>query len=280
MILSSSSAAGVRFLTGHFLGRGLRESGARGTKRIVFGPPWLFGCPGRRPPYGPRVIMPRRRPWAKATLLSCRRRSDGWIFGSEVSARDDRMYLYTNLRPTRWRFSCMTTQSNTTFSVRLAMPSDHPVLERLWALFRHDMSEFTGALPDRHGRFRQERLESAFSEPGWCAYLITLDDAVAGMAIARALDSTEHVLSSFFLCRAARRQGHGRAAALWVLRDNPGSWTIAFQDANKPAVAFWRAVASDAAGTEWSEENRPVPGRPELPSDTWISFRTEVALTP
>jgi hypothetical protein len=28
------------------------------------------------------------------------------------------------------------------FSVRLATAADHPTLERLWLMFRHDMSEF------------------------------------------------------------------------------------------------------------------------------------------
>jgi len=171
----------------------------------------------------------------------------------------------------------MTTHSRPALSVRPAQPGDYPALARLWALFRHDLSEFTGALPNRQGRFRQERLNSALAEPGRRAYLITLDGAAVGLAIVRALDCTEHVLSSFFLARAARRQGHGLAAARQVLRDHPGAWTVAYQDANRPAVAFWRSVATDAAGAAWSEEHRPVPGRPELPPDTWIRFNVRAA---
>jgi hypothetical protein len=32
-------------------------------------------------------------------------------------------------------------------SLRLATAADRPVLERLWLMFRHDMSEFRGQLP-------------------------------------------------------------------------------------------------------------------------------------
>ena len=38
--------------TGHFLGRGLRESGARGTMRIALDALHPSGCPGHRPAYG------------------------------------------------------------------------------------------------------------------------------------------------------------------------------------------------------------------------------------
>ena len=38
--------------TGYFLGRVLRESCTRGTKRIALDAPHPSGCPGGRPAYG------------------------------------------------------------------------------------------------------------------------------------------------------------------------------------------------------------------------------------
>ena len=52
-------------------------------------------------------------------------------------------------------------------SVREASAADHPVLERLWLMFRHDVSEFRGQLPRRDGTFRSERLQAAFGDPDW-----------------------------------------------------------------------------------------------------------------
>jgi len=52
-------------------------------------------------------------------------------------------------------------------SIRLATAGDRPVLERLWLMFRHDMSEFSSALPNSAGTFRNERLEAAFTDAGW-----------------------------------------------------------------------------------------------------------------
>lgn len=52
----------------------------------------------------------------------------------------------------------------------------------------------------------------------------------------------------------------------------PGPWAVAFQQGNVSAVRFWRRVAAEIAGEAWTEELRAVPGRPDLPPDSWISF--------
>lgn len=168
----------------------------------------------------------------------------------------------------------------TQLTIRPTTPADRPVLERLWPLFRHDMSEISGALPDPSGQFRRERLDAAFTEPGWRGLLAHLEPAdggaasPVGFALVRGLDGPTRVLSSFFVVRGVRRIGVGRDLAAHVLASFPGRWEIAFQDANPPAVRFWRAVATDAVGQEWTEEHRAVPGRPDVPPDTWISFST------
>lgn len=95
-----------------------------------------------------------------------------------------------------------------------------------------------------------------------------------GFALVRGLAAPTRVLNSFFVVGGARRAGVGRRFAAEVLALFPGPWEIAFQDVNAPAVHFWRAVATDAVGEAWTEERRPVPARPDLPPDTWISFTT------
>ena len=39
-------------------------------------------------------------------------------------------------------------------------------------------------------------------------------------------------------------------------------------------MSDWRRVATAVAGDAWNEERRPVPNRPDLPPDVWISFGT------
>jgi predicted acetyltransferase len=169
----------------------------------------------------------------------------------------------------------MTTSPNS-FRVLAASEEHRPLLEQLWTMFRHDMSAFTGALPDKAGRFRQERLDAALTEPGWAAYLFRLGSAPVGLAVVRGLDTDERIISSFFIVHGARRSGVGRAAVQHVTGLQPGSWSVAFQDSNTAASRFWPTVAAETDDC-WTLERREVPGRPDLPADAWVHFnvRTE-----
>jgi len=150
--------------------------------------------------------------------------------------------------------------------LRPATPADRPLVDRLWLMFRHDLSEFHGDLPSEDGTFRSDRVDSAFQAPGWSPYLFTLEGRPAGMAFVRGLDGPTAVMNTFFIVRAARRQGHGLKAALQVIAHHPGPWTIPFQETNPKAAAFWRRVATTATGPTWTETLNPP--------DTWLSFDT------
>lgn len=153
-------------------------------------------------------------------------------------------------------------------SLQPVSPAQRPLLERLWQLYAHDLSQFRGSMPDGDGLFRSGRLPLYFEDPDRTVHLIAAADEPAGFAMVRRLDDGTRVLGEFFVVRAARRRGIGRAAALELLRAHPGSWQIAFQEENPDAARFWREVAA-AAGPH-HEERRPVPGKPELPPDTWL----------
>ena len=75
----------------------------------------------------------------------------------------------------------------------------------------------------------------------------------------------------FFVVRAMRGQGVGRAAAEALFALHPGIWEIPFQEENPAAARFWRGVAAHAARHGVREERRPVPGKPEVPHDVWLT---------
>jgi predicted acetyltransferase len=157
-------------------------------------------------------------------------------------------------------------------AVRRAGADDRDILERLWPLFLHDLSEFRGILPNPDGTYRREWLESALGDPSWAAYLVWSGDRPVGFAFVRALDSEVRVLNSFFVVRGARRSGLGLRAVQSVLTAHPGRWEIAFQEENAGAARFWRRVASEVAGDSWTEDRRPALEKPELPPNTWVAF--------
>lgn len=161
----------------------------------------------------------------------------------------------------------------TELSVRVAGAAERPTVERLWQLFRHDMSQFHGDLPEPDGRFGNERVELAFTDAeDRVPYLLTRDERPVGFVFVRGLAEPTRVMNSFFVVRGARRTGGGLRAAVRVLAQHPGAWGIPFQDANTGAVRFWRRVATEVAGSAWSEERRPLPGKPDAPPDVWITL--------
>jgi len=54
------------------------------------------------------------------------------------------------------------------------------VVERLSQLYRHDLSEFVGSLPDDEGLYKPGRLPGYFDDPDRGGYLIFNDSALAG----------------------------------------------------------------------------------------------------
>jgi predicted acetyltransferase len=169
----------------------------------------------------------------------------------------------------------ITTDLPTPLAVRPAAATDTDALRRLWLVFRHHMSEFTGTLPSSTGEYRAERLESALDpdRPDWAAWLLTAGPHPIGFALTRALDQPTRVLNSFFLVAPARRRGLGLAFARAVLTADPGTWSVAHQEANGAAAGFWPRVAA-SFDPEWRREIRASGDQQDGPRDTWLTFRT------
>ena len=158
--------------------------------------------------------------------------------------------------------------------VRRATAEDRVVLERLWLMFRHDLSEFQGQLPGPDGAYRNERLESVLTgDPEWAGYLFHSGENPIGFCFMRALQQPVRVLNSFFIVRPVRRSGLGLRAVQEVLAHHPGPCQVAFQDNNQTAVRFWQRVATEISGDAWTQERRGIPGKPESTPDVWISFK-------
>lgn len=154
---------------------------------------------------------------------------------------------------------------------RLATPHDTDALERLWLVFRHHMSTYTGELPRPDGRYRSDRLDRALADPTWNAWMLTAGQHPIGFALTRSLDEPTKVINSFFVVTPARRDGLGTAFARAIVTHSPGRWSVAYQDPNHAAAAFWPRIAA-GFDPEHQLERRPVPGKPHLPPDVWVTF--------
>ena len=158
--------------------------------------------------------------------------------------------------------------------IRPTEPADGALLERLWQLYSHDMSEVRGTFPGTDGLYKRGRLESYLDEAAGDGYLVTYGGAPAGFAFVMHPEGPTRHMGDFFVVRAGRRRGVGQRVARYVVERYPGPWEIAFQGNNRGAPEFWRRVVTDLVGDAWLEELRPVPGKPHIPPDHWLMFTT------
>ena len=145
--------------------------------------------------------------------------------------------------------------------------------ENLGQLYRHDLSESYGMLPNPDGTFNNRRLdEFRAGDADYRVWLIRVAGGLGGFVMTRPLDDRAISICDFFVVRALRRTGVGRIAARMAIRQGPGRWRIGFQRYNPGVERFWSLVATDAAGDAWTmQDDPPVEGRPP---DTWIAFST------
>jgi predicted acetyltransferase/ADP-ribose pyrophosphatase YjhB (NUDIX family) len=145
-----------------------------------------------------------------------------------------------------------------------------PVVEQLWQLYQHDLSEFRGSAPGPDGTFALGRLTAYRRRDDRVAYLARLGDVPCGFALVRGAGRERRLMGEFFVTRSSRGRGVAAELARQVLAAHPGRWQIPFQNENARAAAFWRRVAADLL-TDVSERTIAIPGKSHLPDDVWLS---------
>ncbi|HEX6724874.1 MAG TPA: hypothetical protein VF073_06485, partial [Gaiella sp.] len=102
--------------------------------------------------------------------------------------------------------------------LRVITDADLPVVERLWQLYSHDLSQVRGSLPNAEGLFKVGRLQTYLDDPEEvCGYLISFLGAPAGLAFVTGLSGRRRTIGDFFVVRAARRKRVGYEVARELL---------------------------------------------------------------
>jgi len=119
------------------------------------------------------------------------------------------------------------------------------IVENLFPLYIHDLSQFTGFDVDADGRFRAPPSFAAYWEASERhPFLLRADDQIAGFALVREIgaDPLTHDMGEFFVLRRYRRHGVGRMAASALFDRFGGRWEVRELIANLPAQGFWRTI--------------------------------------
>jgi predicted acetyltransferase len=151
-------------------------------------------------------------------------------------------------------------------TVRLvpATPADAERIANLLQFYIHDLSILYPHVEiGDDGRFGYPQLPLYWSEPGRrFPFLIRYGDRVAGFVLAKrgspACEDPEVLdVVEFFVLRQHRRGGIGRAAALQLWQQLPGSWTVRVSEGNPGALDFWSGLVAEATDGAATESSRP-----------------------
>jgi predicted acetyltransferase len=138
---------------------------------------------------------------------------------------------------------------------------EHDLLRRLFDFYLYDFSEMEHADVDGEGWFLSdpERYVARFWLDSWRhALLLRVEGRPAGFVLVEDRsplpDSGDRrFISAFFVMRAYRRQGLGKAMARQTLERWPGAWQVLEIRANPEARRFWRRVIGDLTGGRYVE---------------------------
>ena len=165
-----------------------------------------------------------------------------------------------------------------TITMRPVADDEWEVVSWLYQAYRSDLAPIVRGLPYADGRYQHAEVDGYPADDrtgylAWRAHPNTGEQAPVGFALVSGLTGDRRHLDAFWTAPAARREGLGLRLAEYVVAQHPGPWAIAFQHDNRDAGSFWRLVANRVFGPEgeaWTEDVRPVPGKPEVPPDHWI----------
>ncbi|MCQ3937337.1 MAG: GNAT family N-acetyltransferase [Chloroflexi bacterium] len=141
---------------------------------------------------------------------------------------------------------------NTTFKgesmkIELRTPSrsDRILIRRMMELYAYDFSEFEDSDLDEHGQFGYGNLDYFWFEPTHAAFLVTVDEKLAGFVLVdneTYIEGNERSITEFFVMRKYRRRGVGKRVAVEVFNRLPAKWEVRVIENNTPAKAFWKKV--------------------------------------
>jgi predicted acetyltransferase len=115
-------------------------------------------------------------------------------------------------------------------------------------LYLYDFSEFDDSDLDEHGYFGYGDLDYFWFEPTHAAFLVTVDDKLAGFVLVDnevVVDGYDRSICEFFIMRKYRRKGVGSIVARDVFGRFSAKWEVRVVEKNTPAQAFWRGVIAE-----------------------------------
>ncbi len=161
--------------------------------------------------------------------------------------------------------------------LELTNKSNAYIIKNLLVPYRHDMSEYNGQLPNKHGIMSQndsirllDPYTAVISKEWWkhpdglLPYLFIFDGVPAGFCLVwrtaynpdgdAEAEKMDYLMDQFFILRPYRRKGIGQKAAVECFRQHSGRWVLHVMANYEIALSFWRKTIGGYMSTEFVEE--------------------------
>lgn len=132
-----------------------------------------------------------------------------------------------------------------------ATQEDKNIIQNLGRFYIYEMSRYCGFLPTwetpSNGLFECIDLSSYCEKPDRYAFLIKVDDELAGFVLINKAGSTPDVdwnMGEFFIISKFQGKGIGSYVAEQVFNQFPGVWETSQIPENTAAIEFWNTVVS------------------------------------
>lgn len=151
-------------------------------------------------------------------------------------------------------------------SLYKATKDDKRTIQNLGRFYVYEMYRYCGDLPTwkvpANGLFACINLSSYCEKPDRHAFLVKVDDELAGFVLINKIGSTSDVdwnVGEFFIVSKFQGKGIGEYVAEQIFNQFPGIWETSQIPENTPAIAFWNKVVSRYTKGQFSRSLKTIP---------------------
>lgn len=147
-----------------------------------------------------------------------------------------------------------------------ASEKDKDTIQNLGRFYVYEMSRYCGFLPTwetpSNGLFECIDLSSYCEKPDRHAFLIKVDDELAGFVLINKIGSTPDVdwnIGEFFVVSKFQGKGVGRYVAEQIFNQFSGTWETTQIPENKAAIDFWEKVVANYSHGQFEKTLKTIP---------------------
>lgn len=134
--------------------------------------------------------------------------------------------------------------------------TDYPTVQNMARFYVYDRTKYMDWECPETGLYECIDFKHYFETPGEHAYLIRVNDELAGFVLLDQMQLTEPCdwnMGEFFIVAKFQSHGVGSQITREIFRLYPGKWSVAAMPENLGAVKFWRKIIKEISKNQFSE---------------------------